>query len=126
MTAVRILARFGGRLPVGTVDALAVGVLAATALGGLVAAPALPDTLQVHWDLGSDVGYYGVEELSTPLGLAAIPVVGLVVWAVFRGAERQPVVRETLGEERWVLDAALLGILGSLAVTQLLLVTLNL
>ncbi len=107
------------------VDLAAVALLGLAAAVGLLAAPALPDTLQVHWTVG-DLPYHGVEQLATPVALAVVPLVGAGVYAVGRAVTLVEPVREALGDDRWVVDAVLVGTVATVVLTQVLLVVLNL
>ena len=113
------------RFRVRPADVAAVGLLALAALVGLLAAPALPESLQVHWTVG-DLPYHGVERLATPLALTLVPVIGAISFGLLRVVTLVEPVREAIEEVRWAYDAALVAVVGTVALTQVLLVVLNL
>jgi hypothetical protein len=119
------LARIPDGVRVRTADVAALALLGLAGIVGAVASPHLPASLQVHFTVG-DLPYYGVEQLATPVALTLIPLVGLVVYILMRGVTVVVPVREALADIRWLYDAALVGTMATIVLTQVVLILLNL
>lgn len=119
------LARIADDVRVRTADVAALALLALAGIVGALAAPHLPARLQVHFTVG-DLPYYGVEQLATPVALTLLPVVGLGVYGLLRGLTLIDPVRDGLADVRGLYEATLVGTVATVAVTQVVLVLLNL
>jgi uncharacterized membrane protein len=119
------LARIADDVRVRTADVAALALLALAGIVGALAAPHLPARLQVHFTVG-DLPYYGVEQLATPVALTLLPVVGLGVYGLLRGLTLIDPVRNGLADVRGLYEATLVGTVATVAVTQVVLVLLNL
>lgn len=121
MTAAHIMERVRLR----PVDLAAATLLAIAGLLGVLAAPHLPATMQVHWTVG-DLPYAGIERLATPVALALLPLVGALTYGLLRGVTLLPGVRDGLADARSIYDVVSVGVVGTVVLVEVFLVLLNL
>lgn len=96
-------------------------VVAATLAVGLLAYPVVPEEFTVRWSVGT---YYGPEAVPKAVGVLLVPVVSAVTYGVLRLVPAFEEVPDELARN-WVYRLAVVAVLGSLFLTQLLLVALN-
>lgn len=105
-------------------DGVALALLATTFAIGVLAYDAVPAEMVVHYTPPGGV-YYGPETAPKPLGLFAVPVLGLVTFAAMRALPLLDGVATRLAPVRSVYQAAIVLVVGVLCAGQAVLVLLN-